>query len=308
LEEAVLLHVKHHVQVARRTAVDAALALSAEAHACPVFHSRRDLDLDPPLANHTPFAVALGAGIGDHAARARARRARPRNGEEPLLISHLPPPAASAARGRLFTLGRAGASASLTALVAANVHLGLHPERRFLEFEAQVFAQVGATLSAIPPAAAARAEQVAETEQVAEDVAEVLEDGGIEPDTARAAHARVSEAIVLRALVAVGEHRVRLAALLEAFFGIAVAGIPVGMVLHGQLAVGALDFLLAGAARHPQHLVVVAFCVGCQNSVLGFQFSVLGSPGNITSRLSFARLASEQRGPGRTPVGAPRSN
>jgi hypothetical protein len=37
--------------------------------------------------------------------------------------------------------------------------------------------------------------------------------------------------------------------------------------LQGQLAIGALDLLLAGASRHSQHLVVVSFYVARQNGI-----------------------------------------
>jgi hypothetical protein len=38
------------------------------------------------------------------------------------------------------------------------------------------------------------------------------------------------------------------------------------MVLHGQLAVGALDFRIAGGAGDAKYLVVIAFSVGSQDS------------------------------------------
>jgi hypothetical protein len=40
------------------------------------------------------------------------------------------------------------------------------------------------------------------------------------------------------------------------------------VVLHGELAVGALDFLLAGASFYPENFVVIAFCVSWQSIVL----------------------------------------
>ena len=110
--------------------------------------------------------------------------------------------------------------------------------------------------------AAALSEHVAKAEEVAEDVLEIVEDGGIEAAetlTGGGAYAGVAEAIVARALLGVGEHGVGLAAFLEALFGLGIIGIAVGMILQRELAVRALDFLIAGRARDAQNLVVVTF-------------------------------------------------
>ena len=65
------------------------------------------------------------------------------------------------------------------------------------------------------------------------------------------------ETIVPGALFGVAEDGIRLRGLLEPILGGLVAGIAVGVVLQRQLSVGALDFLLAGAAADAQHLVVI---------------------------------------------------
>ena len=55
----------------------------------------------------------------------------------------------------------------------------------------------------------------------------------------------------------VGEHVVRGVGLLEPFLGLAVAGVRIGVVLLGQLPVGALDVALGRVRRDAEHLVVV---------------------------------------------------
>jgi hypothetical protein len=127
-------------------------------------------------------------------------------------------------------------------------------EDRFLEFEREIFAQIGAALRAGTAASALAAKHIAE--DVAEDILKVGEDGGVESagTTARAAgDAGMTEAVVARALLAVGENGVGLAALLEALFRFRIAGIAVRMVLQGKLAIGALDFLIAGGTRDAQN-------------------------------------------------------
>jgi hypothetical protein len=84
----------------------------------------------------------------------------------------------------------------------------------------------------------------------------------------------VAEAVVGGAFVAVGEDRVGLGCFLEALLGGRVSGVPVGVVLHGELAVRAFDFLLAGASFYTKNFVVIAFCIGCQSNILAMKFCV----------------------------------
>jgi hypothetical protein len=68
----------------------------------------------------------------------------------------------------------------------------------------------------------------------------------------------MSEAIVTRALVGVGEDGIRFGAFLERLFGRLVAWIAIRMVLQRQLAVSALDFLFARVAADAKHGIVIA--------------------------------------------------
>ena len=97
-------------------------------------------------------------------------------------------------------------------------------------------------------ASSAAASEDVEAEEVAEDVVEIVEDGFVEAAASVGGNASVAEAVVSCALVAVGEDRVGLGGLFEALFRGIVPGVAVGVVLHGELAVGALDFLFAGAS------------------------------------------------------------
>ena len=66
-------------------------------------------------------------------------------------------------------------------------------------------------------------------------------------------------AVVGRALVRIAQHLVGLAGLLELLFRRMIARIAVRMILERQLAIGALQLLVAGIARNAQHLVVICF-------------------------------------------------
>ena len=69
------------------------------------------------------------------------------------------------------------------------------------------------------------------------------------------------EAVVIGAFLRVAQNRVGFGGFLEVFFGFLVSRIPVGVILKRELAVGALDFLIGGVPRNPEHLVVIPFSV-----------------------------------------------
>ena len=75
----------------------------------------------------------------------------------------------------------------------------------------------------------------------------------------------MTEAVIGRPLVGVGQDRISLAAFFEFFFRVRVVGVAIRMKLQRQLAVGALDLLFAGFSGNPQYFVVVAFYVAGQN-------------------------------------------
>ena len=144
----------------------------------------------------------------------------------------------------------------------------------FLEADFEIVAEMCALPRAGSPASPG-AEQIPEAEDIAQPAKNVLEAGeraGIkaaESAGAGACNTRMPIAVVGRALLRVGEHGIGLAAFLEALFRVRIVGIAVRMVLHRQLAIGSLDLLLGGAARHAQHFVVVAFGIRCQMICLG---------------------------------------
>ena len=81
-----------------------------------------------------------------------------------------------------------------------------------------------------------------------------------------AAHARlridasVAVLIVGSPLLAVREDFVGFLGFLEVFFRLGIVRIAVRVMLHGQLAVGLLDFFFRGVAIDAENVVKVAFC------------------------------------------------
>src|SRR5262249_8722589 len=78
------------------------------------------------------------------------------------------------------------------------------------------------------------------------------------PEATEAALWGEAEAVVLLPLFLVAEDIVGVLDFLEPGLGLLVARVTVRMVLPRQLAVGAFDFVFAGAARHAEHFVGIA--------------------------------------------------
>ncbi len=165
-----------------------------------------------------------------------------------------------------FARRRSRTSAILAGFVTAHHDALLHAEGSLFELDGQVFAQIRAALH---PAAAASAasEDIAKAEELAEDFAQVLERRAVEARarTSRTAHSGMAVTVVERALLGVGQYRVGLRDFLEALFRFRIVRVPIGMVLHGKLAISALQFLIAYRTAHRQYFVIIAFCVRGQN-------------------------------------------
>src|SRR5208282_961724 len=133
-EEWMLLHVQHDIQIASRASSGTNFASSGEADARAVFHPRGNLRIHRTLPQNAAFPFALGAGIGDHAARSLAGGASARDAEKSLLVTHLAAPRAGAACGRTFARSGPGAAAFLASFVTAHQDSGLSAEGSLFEF------------------------------------------------------------------------------------------------------------------------------------------------------------------------------
>jgi hypothetical protein len=257
--------VQDNIQIAGLPSKRARFAQTAEANSRAVLHSRGHLGFDHALAQQAAFAFTLRTWIGDYAARALAGWAGSSDAEEALLIPHLTAPIARPATDRSLAGRRTVPAASVAGLMAADIHFLIGAEDRFVKFEMQVFAQIGSALGAAATTSAL-AEHVTKTENVAEDVAEILEDGGIKSGRTRAAaaYASMPEAVIQRSLLAIGEDCVRFRDLLELVFRLRIIRIAVRMIRHRELAVSALDFNLGGRAGDAEDFVKIAFCISGQ--------------------------------------------
>jgi hypothetical protein len=266
-------------QVARRTTVAPRTAPALEPDALAVAHTRRQPHLDLARPALDAGAVAGGARVVDHVALARTVGARLREAEEALVVVDDPP--AVALRAHVRGRARLGAAsvAGRASRVAREVDRGRQAPYGVVEVEVQLGLEVRPPVRAGAPArAAGRAPPAAAVEQATEHVAQVAD--VLEPEGARgparaagpgatehAAHrAQLADLVVFLALSGVADDVVGRRHLLEALLGGLVAGVRVGVVLAGQLAVRALDVLLGGRVAHPEDAVVVLLeplALGC---------------------------------------------
>ena len=232
--------------------------------------ARWDVDLDRFFGAHPAVTLALGAGLADHRALARAARAR-RDGHElaeyrARRAPHLAGSAAGGAGRGARPVLPAGPAARSAAVQGAQPHRLNGTFRDLVERQLQRDLQILAAL-AVAPGALATAEEGIEPSQPAEVAHEDVERLGevevreVEPSRCSAAHARHAVAVVGRALVGIAQHLVGFGDLLEFLFGggLLGGGDAIGMVLHRQAAVRLLDVRLARVARDAQQGVVVVW-------------------------------------------------
>ena len=234
-EDVVLAHAHQHVEIARGTAVEPAGALAADAELHPVLDSRGDLDAQQSLGPASPFPAALSAWGAVQLAGAVALGTGLGHRQEAVVASDLAGAAAHVAGFQAAARLDPGPGACLAALEPRDLDLRLQAGGGVLEGDLQLVLQVLAARGPRSAPAAAAGEEVLE---------DVLEER--------------SEAVEVRALVGVGQDRVRLVHLFEPLLGLFVAAITVGVELHRELAVRLRELGLAGGARDAEDLVVVA--------------------------------------------------
>src|SRR6185437_8253528 len=258
--KVVLFHLQDNVQVSSRPAENSGLTFTLVANPGSVFNSGRNFYLHFVLADDPSFTATGLARIENHLSGAAAGSASSRNAEESLLKALLPAPAASIAGNRLPSTCGAGSMTRVAGLSLAHRNFAARAEDRVLQFDGDVGAQIGSALCPRAPPASA-AEDIAESKEIAEDFAQVLEGRGIEA-AGSASHTGVAKTVILRALSRIGKNPIRLAGFFELFFGSAVAGIEVRMMLHGELPIGALQLLLGCGAADAEDLIIVTLHLG----------------------------------------------
>ena len=143
--------------------------------------------------------------------------------------------------------------------LAGQVDRGRDALEGLVEGEVELSLQVVAPLRAgrprgAPPAAEQAPEEITQVAQVPDPEVEPARTSATRTGEGVGAGTEGADLVVLLALGRVPEHVVGGRDVLEAILG---SGVGVGVVLLGQLPVGARDLLLGGRVRHSENLVVV---------------------------------------------------
>ena len=142
----------------------------------------------------------------------------------------------------------AGSMAFATGFHPGNLQIGGKTAHRIFKRDFEIVANILATLHT-RAAAAAAAESVAETENVAQDIPEIRENGFVKSGrSTRSVDRLMTIAVVRRPLLRITQDAIRLGRFLELLFRFPVARVAVRMVLERQLAIGTLERLLIAIA------------------------------------------------------------
>ena len=277
--------------VTGRAAVATGIALAAQCNVLIVIDTGRDLDLQRLAGGSLAGAAAGLAGVlddGTAAAAVRAGLLALHHTKGGALLGHNIAAAVALGAGL-------GVAARLTA-GAVTIGAGLLPvQRDLLGAAVSCFLKgqnhAGLDVVAFAGGVGVRAGRTAEAaksaaEQVAEDVAQVYAAGTAEATAKTATEAAAglagpivgidpgkAELVIALAFFRVGKYIVRLVDFLELLLGGLVAGVQVGVVLFGELAVGAFDLGIGGVFADPQHLVIITFfCHRIYPLYLGLMF------------------------------------
>src|SRR5713226_228771 len=255
-----LFDFQHDIQIARRPAIGSGLSFTGDTQPRSGIHARWNAQLDGFFALEASLPAALLAAFLHNLTRTLARRARARDGEEPLLIGNLATPSASLAGLNAGAFFRAAAVAGLAEFLSRQFNLGGYACGGFFERERHVVAQIGATLSAAAPATRpAASKQVLETKEISKNVMEILEDGVVKTLTGAAGKTGMTVSIVNLPLLRIAEHAVGFGAFAELYFRLGfIFRTAVRMPLQRRFAVGGLDFVDRRGARHAQNFVVIS--------------------------------------------------
>ena len=257
LEPGVGLDRDDDVEVSGRSALGACHAAPGDPEGLAVVDAGGDRQLEGGLLLDHAGAAAAAARAGDHLALAVAARARGLHGEEALAVDDLTLAVAGRAGLRLGAGCRPAAIALLTGVAPRDRHLALDAGDGLRERDDDAGLEVRAALGA---AATPTASEVAE--QVPEQVPEAAEDLVRALEAAKAGPRRPVVAVLVEelALAVVAEDLEGLGGLLEALLRLGVPRVAIRVVLHRQLAIGALDVRRDGASLDAQNLVIVALC------------------------------------------------
>ena len=245
LENFMAADMHHHIQITRRRTVGAGLPFPRQTNRLLVIDARRNIDFQRFSAFHAAVAMAFDTWLFDFPAGAAASVTGLLQLEN--CLPHMDNAGAAASRtggSRSTGLGT-GAVTDIALFMRRNgnafLNTGSGLFQRNFDIVTQIF-PLEALLARSSAAAEHLAENIAEIEACAAKTAE---------SSGTAIHTGLAELVVAAAFFAVGQNIVCFLDGFKLFFRLFIVGVAVGVVLHGQFAVGAFDFLIGSITGHP---------------------------------------------------------
>jgi hypothetical protein len=252
-----LFHIDHNIQITGGTVMKSGFPLSLNPESGAVVHARWNSDLQHFFSAYASFSLTGFTRLAYYAARSIALTASSADRKESLLVPHLARAMTGGAADGTLPFGRSASVARAAGILTRDLDLGLEAEGCFPKRNLQIVAEIGPSFRAATPASA---ENVAESEKLSQDVAEITESRGIE--TAESAlQSAVAIPVIARPFLGIAQNGVGLRGFLEFFLGALVIGILVGMISKGQLPVSALDLLIRSVLGDPKDFIIITFII-----------------------------------------------
>ncbi len=261
-EYRVIQNIDMHVEIARRPAVFTRLPFPGKPDAITGIHPRRDLDGDGPGIPYTPLSVAGITGFLDDPAVAPALGARLLYGKHPLLHADLAAAAAGRTAYRRTALFRTRTVTFIAGDQLRHTDLYGGASHRIFELQIEIIPEVRPAKNAL---AARRTPPGNTPEDVAENRIEDIakpagpEAAGSETAGARACvNARLAKLVIGSPFPVIGKNIIGLLDFLELVRGTGIILVAIGMILHGQAAIGFLYLRFSRVARDAEGFIIIS--------------------------------------------------
>ncbi len=241
-------HTDDDKEITGLTAEGSALPFSRQSEPHPVVHTRRHADLQCRFPFDSPPSATGLAGIAVDTPRSGTGGASLRHRQKSAPEHDLAVAAACPTRFRSGSGFGSAAAAGFAALEPRNPNRPFDSPGRLVHRYPQGVLQIVAPPTSLTSAPLPSTEDVAEPEEITQNVGEITEIRRIEAREGLTIHSLVAESVVPGSLLGVRQDCVGLRRLLEVLLSRRISRISIRVVLHREYAVGLLDFVHRGIA------------------------------------------------------------
>src|ERR1700730_1265142 len=264
-----LAHMDNDIEISGSATTNTGFSITQRTNSRAIVDSSRYLHSDPRPFFLPAVSAAFSTRTFNHLSRSSAPWTGLRNLKKTAGGNDLTAALASRTSrgaGTRFCTRPATMSAGL---VLQNFNLFIDTKRCFFQAYLQVVPEIRPTLSSTPVGGSSRAKNLIEnpaatfashSKYLAKDIKWIMKSSGTRTSwTAARPKRRMPKLVICSTFVLVHENLISLSNLLKLLFRCGVAGIFIGMILHGELAINFLYFLRARAARYSQYFIVISF-------------------------------------------------